>query len=109
MWVSVDERLPAVGQDVDILTEKGRKIDCVYMGGGDFTDKEGYFFDERVTHWQPLPAPPGTPSVVDGVVEALEEIKRLGTEPPGGLHKAMSLAIKMRDVADAALQRLKGE
>lgn len=74
-WISVEERLPKVGQEIICLTDKKEKLiprkslvtfmkdfGCIYC------NKDGYFFENKtdirilkfsmVTHWMPLPKEP---------------------------------------------------
>ena len=62
-WISVEERLPEVGQRVlvwcESRTTKKHVTVSTYMK--DYSDKRGTYFSRRVrnvTHWMPLPEPP---------------------------------------------------
>lgn len=62
-WVSVAERLPVVGQVVDVWKDNKRFIDMEVK-----SDSDGIYFDatiechvfgiEEVTHWMPIPPAP---------------------------------------------------
>lgn len=78
-WISVEDRYPENGQEVNILLNTGEVRIALHEvgtpGGRDFT-KGHYFtgdiyhidgaeyncslYGDNVTHWQPLPAPPTT-------------------------------------------------
>ena len=57
-WISVEERLPEVGEDVLLYSKEDDKIDI-----GHYSIMFRRFFlrkfeDGNVTHWMPLPKPP---------------------------------------------------
>ena len=65
-WIPVTERLPEKGQEVlayrgDFL---GKMMNTyTYLGSGNWEDDYGYRGSaehEGLTHWMPLPEPPGT-------------------------------------------------
>jgi len=55
-WVSVAEGLPNFGESVLVLADEYMSI-CTFFFDGSFCDDYQQQI-ERVTHWQPLPAPP---------------------------------------------------
>lgn len=65
-WVSVEERLPEEGQEVDILVDTGgeypsnRTTEVQYDDGGFYHEmcRGKVYVEDRVTHWMPLPEPP---------------------------------------------------
>ena len=58
-WISVDERLPEVGQWVLVLIDAETLV-FQFMGGS-WRYEDKYIFDvSDVTHWMPLPPPPVT-------------------------------------------------
>lgn len=70
-WISVEDALPMPGEDVLVWGED--EYNCVfgetgswYMEIADLTrpgEKPPYWWsDLRVTHWQPLPGPPTSPT-----------------------------------------------
>lgn len=54
-WISVDDRLPYVDQDVLVYRKDGAVIMCDY--NGDFLSyaQDGHSVEWNVTHWMPLP------------------------------------------------------
>ncbi len=63
-WISVKDRLPAIGEVVDVWNRR-RKARCTdasieYLGDNGEPNWccSVYFFDEEVTHWRPVPSPP---------------------------------------------------
>ena len=82
-WVSVEERLPEHLKDVLALYGNG-KIDIDWVdGSGDF--KFGSLFD-GVTHWMPLPAPPGkdnnVPTKAPNEPLTLKELREMDEPTP---------------------------
>lgn len=67
-WVSVEERLPDYGVDVDVYTEGGRRMNCALTAcsnrpqccSGIWHGYDGWEVS-GVTHWRPLPAAPEVP------------------------------------------------
>lgn len=57
-WISVDERLPESDNEWVLGWHDGLKkpFPCSFNSKRKFIDADG--FEETVTHWQPLPAPP---------------------------------------------------
>ena len=70
-WISVDERLPEDGERILTLTRKGSINICQrHKEEDDYSSwylwtysrlTGGYYLDEHVTHWQPLPPAPEQP------------------------------------------------
>ena len=58
-WISVDERLPEVGQWVLVLIDAETLV-FQFMGGSWSNEDEYIFAVSDVTHWMPLPPPPVT-------------------------------------------------
>lgn len=60
-WVSVEDRLPEINQQV-LVVDKGKVKNAVYEQQGDyrlfFLEKDGIFHYSNVTHWNYLPQPP---------------------------------------------------
>ena len=56
-WISIKDRLPEVWQDV-LLVCNGKVYEGCMMNDGDFENARGYDLT-NVTHWMPLPEPPG--------------------------------------------------
>lgn len=63
-WISVEDRLPDIGDIVDVWTRDGRETNQSFNGISDedyaFYPTTGgtYLHIDKVTHWQPLPEPP---------------------------------------------------
>ena len=60
-WISVEDRLPEDGQDVVATVKDGTKDIVTYRTerGGMWWGCEGWWPTSYVTHWMPLPTPPG--------------------------------------------------
>ena len=61
-WISVDEGLPADGQEVLIFVADGYfgayMTVSYYRGNGRIKSWNNVYLNETVTHWQPLPKIP---------------------------------------------------
>ena len=58
-WISVEERLPETETSVLVFTERG----YIFLSWASNEDVFWFYNEDendRVTHWQPLPAPPTT-------------------------------------------------
>ena len=64
-WISVKDGLPE--KNMDVLIYRGVHIGNLinvytYLGNNEWEDEYGYWSrtdDEGITHWMPLPEPPG--------------------------------------------------
>lgn len=60
-WISVEERLPHVSDEVLCYIKEYDSIDIYYYTGTDEWDNDRYCGSTKyigVTHWMPLPEPP---------------------------------------------------
>lgn len=65
-WISVTERLPAVGEDVLVITSSSDRNMAVWRLFGNAENRQAHWEDEvgdglvlgAATHWMPLPEPP---------------------------------------------------
>lgn len=57
-WISVHERLPEEGKPVIVWNKQAKCVDTAYLCGGVFVMVQCAGRKTRITHWQPLPAPP---------------------------------------------------
>jgi len=62
-WISVEERLPELGQEILVIDSDNTVVtDVHYFEDGFNLHPYGYYNDRRlltgITHWQPLPTPP---------------------------------------------------
>lgn len=58
-WISVNERLPDINQEV-LIYHNGVQVSC-RMDLGPVWDWRGiYFYGPQPTHWMPLPKAPGS-------------------------------------------------
>jgi len=58
-WTSVSERLPEYGMDVLVRANGSIEVAVVLRGEGGVFWSSGYVDGLEVTHWMPLPKPPG--------------------------------------------------
>ena len=65
-WISIDDKLPEVGQETLIripVTSHFNIENGKYKGSGSWVgawcDRRGVGASYKVTHWMPLPVPPG--------------------------------------------------
>ena len=59
-WIPVTERLPQIGRNVLMFSAKGRCAEGEFSGSGWWQFRWGAWISEQeVTHWMPLPDPPG--------------------------------------------------
>lgn len=86
-WVSVEERLPKNGQIV-LFHQKDGFIYCAEYFAGNALMSPGWFIDndswdaKEVTHWMPLPAPPGEDNNVPANEPlTLEQLRQMDGEP----------------------------
>jgi hypothetical protein len=62
-WISVEDRLPEIQQEVLVYRghHSGLMNTYTYCGNNEWEDDYGYWGrtkDEGITHWMPLPTPP---------------------------------------------------
>lgn len=72
-WISVEERLPAKAEDVLVIVNGKPKANITFVGAIEFAayaKGEGWIVDAypewadaEITHWMPLPEPPGEGAV----------------------------------------------
>jgi phage shock protein A len=61
-WIPVSEKLPEVGQEVEIFTTSMRRF--IVIRDGNYFEfclqgtRYAFHWQDDVTHWRPLPAPP---------------------------------------------------
>jgi hypothetical protein len=121
MWVSIKERLPERGKYV-LTLQDNEKIEIRYIGPcSGVCCAHGFVVINNVTHWMPLPAPPGA---LDEVMAALDIVQRnhhrghfcavsncpiCGKQTSDTRASCHECEAKAIDKAKGALQRLKGE
>lgn len=58
-WISVEERLPEVGQEYMTFRQFDGTMEVLHhKGDGVFGGLEGLYVVYAITHWMPLPEPP---------------------------------------------------
>ena len=58
-WISVKDRLPEEAvMEYIIYATNGIDVRSSVWSHGHWIDDEGYWLDDYVTHWMPLPEPP---------------------------------------------------
>jgi len=55
-WISIDDRLPKVGEDVIVFSDDKYQIDIGFLIDKKWYSDRGLL--PTVTHWMPLPNPP---------------------------------------------------